>query len=150
MTGILVRLVRTVTLLLVAVMASRAAGPDANQPIHCGGTATRFVCVNDCTSTGHLSSCGLFLNCRGRISPASKACFAADLGFKEIYVDALAGAVMAGAGGAAGPAPDVRHQLPGKTVIIYCDFFSHDINAGSAVCTADFQHAHDRGFESNS
>ena len=63
MTGILVRLVRT--LLLVAVMASRAAGPDADQPILCGGTATCFVCVNDCTSTGHLSSCGLFLNWAG-------------------------------------------------------------------------------------
>ena len=98
MTGILVRLVRT--LLLVAVMASRAAGPDADQPIHCGGTATRFVCVNDCTSTGHLSSCGLFLNQAGfrRHICASKACFAADLGFKEIYVDARAGDVMEGAG----------------------------------------------------
>ena len=36
-----------------------------------------------------------------------KACFATDLGFKEIHVDARAGYVMAarGAGGAAGPAP---------------------------------------------
>ncbi len=40
---------------------------------------------------------------------ASKACFAVDLGFIEIHVEALAGDVMAGAGGAAGPAPDVRH-----------------------------------------
>ncbi len=30
---------------------------------------------------------------------ASKACFAADLGFKEIHVEALPGDVMAGAGG---------------------------------------------------
>ena len=63
------------------------------------GTATRFVCVN-CTSTGHLqvSSRGLFLNQAGvrRHIRASKACFAADLGFKEIYVDARAGNVMAG------------------------------------------------------
>jgi hypothetical protein len=44
---------------------------------------------------------------------ASKACFAADLSFKEILVDALAGDFMAGAGGAAGPAPDLRHQPPG-------------------------------------
>ena len=63
------------------------------------GTATRFVCVN-CTSTGHLSSRGLFLNRAGvrRHIRASKACVAADLGFKEIYVDARAGAVMAGRG----------------------------------------------------
>ena len=113
--------------------------------------ATRFrvLCVNDCTSTGAPFKLWAVPQL-GRISPASKACFAADLGFKEIYVDARAGAVMAGAGGAAGPAPDVRHQPPGKTVIIYCDFYSHDINAGSAVCKADSQHAHDRGFESNS
>ncbi len=39
-----------------------------------------------------------------------KVCFATDLGFKEIHVDARAGDVMAarGAGGATGPAP--RHQ----------------------------------------
>jgi len=53
--------------------------------------------------------------------PASafKACFAADLGFKEIHVKARLGDVMAGAGGEAGPAPDVRHQPPGKTVLLY-------------------------------
>ncbi len=44
----------------------------------------------------------------GHIS-ASKACFAADLGYKEIHVEARPGDVMAGAGGTAGPAPEVRH-----------------------------------------
>ena len=102
------------TLLLVAVMAS-TAGPDAGQPIHCG--VTRFVCVN-CSATGHLSSRGLFLNRAGvrRHIRATKACFAADRGFQEIRVDARPGDVMAGAGGAAGPAPDVRHQPPGKPI----------------------------------
>ena len=52
----------------------------------------------------------------------SKACFAVDLCFKEIYVDDLASDVMAGAGGAAGPVPDICHQPPGKTVIIYCHY----------------------------
>lgn len=88
-------------------------GPDAGPPIQCG--VTRFVCVN-CTKTGKLSSRGLFLNraaVRRHIS-AAKACFAADLGFSEIRVDARSGDVMAGLGGAAGPAPDVRHQPPGK------------------------------------
>ena len=104
-------------LLLVAVMAS-SAGPDPG-PAKCGpsqsGGVTRFVCVN-CTATGHLSSRGLFLNRAGvrRHIAASKACFAADRGFKEIHVEALAGDVMAGAGGAAGPAPDVRHQPAGN------------------------------------
>ena len=32
---------------------------------------------------------------------------------QEFQVEARAGDVMAGAGGAAGPAPDVRHQPPG-------------------------------------
>ena len=49
---------------------------------------------------------------------ASKPCFAAGLGFKEIYVEAWPSEVMAGAGGAAGPAPEVRHQPPGKTEYI--------------------------------
>ena len=100
------------TLLLVAVMAS-SAGPDAGPPIQCG--VTRFVCVN-CSKTGKLSSRGLFLNRAGvrRHISATKACFAAELGFREIRVDARSGDVMAGLGGAAGPAPDVRHQPPGK------------------------------------
>ena len=114
-----IRVIRN--LLLVVVMASRAgpdAGPGAPAPtIHCG--VTRFVCVN-CTATGHLSSRGLFLNRAGlrRHIAASKASFAADCGFKEIHVEAQAGDVMAGAGGAAGPAPDVRHQPAGKIATI--------------------------------
>ena len=85
-------------------------GPDhAGQPTHRAGV-TRFVCVN-CTATGQLSSRWLFLHRAGvccNIS-ASKACFAADLGYKEIHVEALPGDVMAGAGGGAGPAQDIRH-----------------------------------------
>ncbi len=122
-----IRFVCTVrTLLILAVMASRA-GPasDAGQHIHCAGgvTVTRFVCV-DCSTTGHLSGRGLFLNLAGvrRHIRASKACFAAGLGFTEIHVYARASDVMAGVGGAAGPASDVRHQPPGKTVIIYCHY----------------------------
>ena len=63
---------------------------------------------------GHLD-CGLFLNqaqVRRHIRQ-SKPCHAADLGYRVIHVEARAGDVMAGAGGAAGPAPDVRHQPPG-------------------------------------
>ena len=36
-----------------------------------------------------------------------------------LIIGPAAGDVMAGAGGAAGPAPDVRHQPPGTTVNIY-------------------------------
>ena len=100
---------------LFAAMASMAgpgpSGPDAVPP----APVRRFVCVH-CTATGHLSSRGLFLHRSAvlRHIRGSKPCFAADLGYKEIHVEARAGDVMAGAGGAAGPAPDVRHQPPGK------------------------------------
>ena len=85
-----------------------------------GPVTQRFVCVN-CSATCHLSSRGLFLHRAGvsRHIRASKACFAADLGFNEVHVETRAGDVMAGAGGAAGPAPDVRHQPPGTTLDIY-------------------------------
>ncbi len=62
-----------------------------------------------------LPSSGLFLNRASvlRHMAASTNCRAADLGYREINVEALAGDVMAGGGGAAGPPPDVRHQPPG-------------------------------------
>ena len=75
---------------------------------------TRFVCSH-CTATGLLSSRGLFLN-RGAVRrhiAAAKHCREADMVIREIQVEARAGDVMAGGGGAAGPAPDVRHQPPG-------------------------------------
>jgi hypothetical protein len=64
------------------------------------GSNRRAVCVN-CTATGHLSSSGLFLHLTkvcGHIS-SSKACFTADLCYKEVHVEALPGNVIAGAGG---------------------------------------------------
>jgi hypothetical protein len=77
------------------------------------GAVFRFVCVH-CSSTGKLSSRGLFLAraaVRRHIS-ATKSCREAGLGFREVHVEARAGDVLAGAGGAAGPAPDVdtSHQ----------------------------------------
>ena len=89
-----------------------AAGPGAG-----AGRVTRFVCAH-CTSTGQLSSRGLFLNRAAvrRHIAASKPCHAADAGIRTIQVEAArAGDVMAGAGGAAGPAPDVRHQPAGAS-----------------------------------
>ena len=102
-----------------AAIAAMAC-PDAGPSTRAGAGLTRFICVN-CSATGCLSSRGLFLHraaVRRHIS-ASKACFAADLGYKEIHVEARPGDVMAGAGGAAGPAPEVRHQPPGTTTYIY-------------------------------
>ena len=74
------------------------AGPAAVPPAPVG--RFRVVCVH-CTATGHLSSRGLFLHRSAvlRHIRGSKPCFAADLGFKEINVEARAGDVMAGAGG---------------------------------------------------
>ena len=112
------------TLLLAAVVladmasASESPGPPASHtrvPARGDGQGvTRFVCAH-CTTTGQLSSRGLFLNSaavRRHIS-ASKPCFTAGMGFLEIVVEALSGDSMAGGGGGAGPAPDVRHQPPG-------------------------------------
>ncbi len=45
----------------------------------------------------------------------SKTCKDADLGYREIQVEAPAGDVITGAGGAAGQAPGVGHQPPGDT-----------------------------------
>jgi hypothetical protein len=81
-------------------MASMA-GPDAGPPVTLARAVTRFVCVN-CSATGHLSSLsrGLFLHQAGMRCHicASKACFAARLGFKEIHIEARPGDVMVGGG----------------------------------------------------
>ena len=115
---------RGLTLLLAAMVladmasASESPGPPASHtrvPARGDGQGvTRFVCAH-CTATGQLSSRGLFLNraaVRRHIS-ASKPCFSAGMGFREIAVEARPGDSMAGGGGGAGPAPDVRHQPPG-------------------------------------
>ena len=115
---------RGLTLLLAAVLlADMASAAESSGPLagHTRVTArgdvrgvARFVCAH-CTATGQLSSRGLFLNraaVRRHIS-ASKPCFSAGLGFREIAVEARPGDSMAGGGGGAGPAPDVRHQPPG-------------------------------------
>ncbi len=106
--------------LLVAVVTSIAIRSSASPPATGGGlgcgSVSRFVCVQ-CTSTGKLSSLCLFLAraaVRRHIS-ATKSCREAGLGFREVHVEAQAGDVMAGAGGAAGPGPDIRHQPPGDT-----------------------------------
>jgi hypothetical protein len=101
----------------IAIMSSAGPpGPATGAGLGCGAVS-RFVCVH-CTSTGKLSSLGLFkvlarAAVRRRIS-TTKSYREAGLGFREVDVEARAGDVMAGAGGAAGPAPDVRHQPPGE------------------------------------
>jgi hypothetical protein len=93
-------------------------------------------------------------NCSRRLFRAEgcfgQACFAADLGFKEIHVDARAYDVMAarGAGGAAGPAPCHQPSESGtKTIHIYCDYCITYKHAGSVVVKAAGCYAHDCGFE---
>ncbi len=90
---------------------------------------TRFACVKY-TETGQLSSRSLFLNWASvrRHIAASKSCKDSRLGFRAIQVQALAGDVMAGGGGAAGAAPTIGHQAPGAqtrrfsvTIYIYMD-----------------------------
>jgi hypothetical protein len=110
----------------------------------------------NCTATGHLSLSRLlkplFLHRAGvrRHICASKPCFrvAAGLCFKEIHVEARPGDVMAGAGGAAGPALDVRHQPPGRTVYIYFICMPFHINAASKVVKAAGHYEGGTWFES--
>jgi hypothetical protein len=105
-----------ILLLAAAVMASVQAvqGPDGLGP----GRVTRFVCAH-CTSTHKLSSQGLFLNRAAvrRHIAASKPCHgAAQDGIRQIQMEARSGDIMADAGGAAGAAPDVRHQPEGDVL----------------------------------
>ncbi len=79
---------------------------------------------------------------------ASETCFAAGIGFKAINVDALAGDVMAGAGGAAAPAPDVRHQLPDKRIYKYCNYSTPYNQTGCLVVKASRWYAQNHGVES--
>ena len=102
-----------ILLLAAAVMASVPAvqGTDGL------GRVTRFVCAH-CTSTGKLSSHGLFLNRAAvrRHIAASKPCHAAQDGIRQIQMKARSGDIMAGVGGAVGSAPDVRHQPEGDVL----------------------------------
>jgi hypothetical protein len=106
--------VYTLVLLALASMASGGSAGAAGDGIPGACGVTRFICVK-CTQTGHLSSQGLFLNRASvrRHIAASKPCKDSQLGFREFHVQARAGDVMAGGGGAAGPAPAIRHQAPG-------------------------------------
>jgi hypothetical protein len=109
-------LILAVTVAFMASRASAAPSQDQSSPAARGPVVTRFVCAH-CTNTGQLSSRGLFLNrvaVRRHIA-RSKQCFQAKLGYREIQVAARPGDGMAGPGGGAGPAPDVRHQRPGET-----------------------------------
>jgi hypothetical protein len=102
------------------------------------------------SSTGELSHRGMFLNRASvrRHIAASKPCREANMGIREISLDARAGDVMAGGGGAAVPAPDVRHQpagdvhakiltnilIPCKTLLWYQRSWSSGLDS-LAVCT---------------
>ena len=55
---------------------------------------------------------------------------------------------MAGAGGAAGPAPEVRHQPPGKTEYISHKFACHNINPASSMVKAAGYSVRGHGFDS--
>ena len=48
---------------------------------------------------------------------------------------------MAGAGGVAGPVPDVRHQPTGSALDIYCNYGNHNTDAASTVVMIAWQSA---------
>ena len=68
--------------------------------------------------------------------------------FREIHVEAQPGDVMAGAGGAAWPAPDVCDQPPGTPLDKYHNYGQQDIEAASTVVRAAWRSAQSREFES--
>ena len=113
--------VSTLLLIAVAIMASRVSVPGARAGPAAPGLGCQATRVK-CTETSQLSSRGLFLSRSAvlRHIAASKPCRAAKLGIREIQVDVRTSDVMAGAGGGAGPAPDVRHQ-PEGTVCRECN-----------------------------
>ncbi len=55
---------------------------------------------------------------------------------------------MAGSGGSAGPAPDIRHQPPGRTLVVYYDLGLVCIDAASIVVKAAVCYSPDPGFDS--
>jgi hypothetical protein len=101
----------------MASQASVLASPDSEQGRAATRTLTRFVCAK-CSETSQLSSRGLFLSRAAvhRHIGHSKPCSAAKMGIREIQVEVRASNVMARARGAAGPAPDVRHQPEGTVL----------------------------------
>ena len=120
-------IVRTLLLAALAfavmqVPVSAGAPGGGNAPVRADGCeavgrVTRFVCAH-CSSTGMLSSRCLFLHRAAVLLhiAASNTCHVAKAGIRTIQIEALAGNVMTGAGGSAGPAPDVRHQQQGNVL----------------------------------
>ena len=84
----------------------------SGRPVH---TISRFVCMG-CERQGEFRR--LYGSRQAATTHVGKSphCRALGLGVREISVAAGTGAdVMAGGAGAAGAAPDVRHQPPGYT-----------------------------------
>ena len=107
----------------------------------------------DCTATGHLSSRGLFLKragvcCHITVAPPPASESPQTLTLREIHVEARPGDVMAGAVGAAGPAPDVCDQPPVTPLDKYHNYGQQDIDAASTVVRAAWRSAQSREFES--
>jgi hypothetical protein len=101
----------------VAIVASQARAVSSQSQASARGPAvTRFECSH-CTATDQLqleaSSCGLLLSRAAdhRHVAASKPCFIAKLGHREIQVGTLPGDGMAGAGGGQRRTLDTSHQV---------------------------------------
>jgi len=102
-----VRLGAIRVLVSAVLLISMASG----RPVH---TISRFVCMG-CERQGEFLR--LYGSRRAAFTHVGKSpqCRALGLGVREISIAAGTGAdVMAGGSGAAGPAPDVRHQPPGN------------------------------------
>ncbi len=78
----------------------------------------------------------------------AKACFAADIGFNEIHVEARPGDVMAGAGGGGGSCAGHTSPTSWYTIEnIYYNYCIDNNDAASTVVKACWQSAQDSDFE---
>ena len=73
----------------------------------------RFVCVA-CEKRGTFTDTYLTVRAAKTHIGKSPPCRAADLGIREIVLETRQTDAMVGGSGAAGPAPDLRHQPPGS------------------------------------
>ena len=75
---------------------------------------TRYVCVC-CEQRGTFTSAFPTIRAARTHIGRSRTCAAAGLGIQEITLETRQTDTMVGGSGAAGPAPDLRHQPPGST-----------------------------------
>lgn len=103
-------------------------------------TVTRYVCIC-CEQRGTFTSAFSTIKSARIHIGKSRKCGAAGLGIREITLGTRQTDTMVGGSGAAGPAPDLRHQPPGWThfrkqnVGLGYTIYIHSIGFSKLVCS---------------